>query len=172
MGHLRQLPRVMVGGPDCSKPYSMALVTVSAMSFGALSATAIRVLDKGLVREIGSGYFGTRTEDGRFDEEQFTAEDEPRSGHVRVHQTEPGATPGIGGVLPGVKVTKQIAQGRGVPQGRKCISPVTRTAFGGALNPITDAIRGEVSIEWIGVRHEEAAALAAGAQLPTGNDSR
>ena len=40
-------PRVLVGGPDCTQPYEMALLNVSAMSFGALSANAIRALNRG-----------------------------------------------------------------------------------------------------------------------------
>src|SRR4029079_9825027 len=84
-----ELPRVRVGGPDCSQPYDMALLNVSAMSFGALSANAILALNGGaklggfahdtgegglteyhlknggdLIWEIGSGYFGARTDDG------------------------------------------------------------------------------------------------------------
>ncbi|XAS77787.1 FMN-binding glutamate synthase family protein [Dermatophilaceae bacterium Sec6.4] len=149
-----QPPRVMIGGPDCKKPYSMALVNVSAMSFGALSANAIRALNKGaamggfahdtgegglskyheenggdLVWEIGSGYFGTRTKDGHFDEEQFAEKsnrDQVKCVSIKLSQ---GAKPGIGGVLPGAKVTRQIADVRGVPEGQKCVSPAAHTAF-------------------------------------------
>jgi len=85
-------PRVRIGGPECTQPYDMALLNVSAMSFGALSANAIRALNAGarlggfahdtgeggltkyhlenggdLIWEIGSGYFGARTKDGHFD---------------------------------------------------------------------------------------------------------
>src|SRR3954471_17111102 len=90
-----QPPRARVGGPDCAKPYDMALLNVSAMSFGALSANALRALNAGaaqggfahdtgegglsrhhlyggdLVWELGSGYFGARTEDGAFDPTRF-----------------------------------------------------------------------------------------------------
>ena len=83
--------RVRVGGPDCTQPYDMALMNVSAMSFGALSANALRALNNGarkggfahdtgeggltpyhlggadVIWEIGSGYFGARTKDGSFD---------------------------------------------------------------------------------------------------------
>lgn len=149
-----QPPRVLVGGPDCAKPYSMALVNVSAMSFGALSANAIRALNKGaamggfahdtgegglskyheenggdLVWEIGSGYFGTRTEDGYFDEAQFRDKanrDQVKCVSIKLSQ---GAKPGIGGVLPGAKVTSQIAEVRGVPEGQKCVSPASHSAF-------------------------------------------
>lgn len=89
-------PRVRVGGPDCTEPYDMALLNVSAMSFGSLSANAVLALNAGaqlggfahdtgeggvsayhlrpggdLVWEIGTGYFGCRTDDGGFDERQF-----------------------------------------------------------------------------------------------------
>ncbi len=146
-------PRVRIGGKDCSKPYDMALMNVSAMSFGALSANAIEALNKGaakggfahdtgegglskyhrnggdLVWEIGSGYFGARTEDGGFDPGKFrdTAEDEQvKMVSLKLSQ---GAKPGIGGVLPGAKVTAEIAEARGVPQGQKCVSPPAHQVF-------------------------------------------
>lgn len=145
--------RVRVGGPDCTQPYDMALLNVSAMSFGAISANAIRALNNGarkggfahdtgeggltpyhlggadLVWEIGSGYFGTRTADGHFDPVQFAdkaATDEIKAISVKLSQ---GAKPGIGGVLPGAKVTPEIAQYRGVPVGQKCVSPAAHSAF-------------------------------------------
>ncbi|WP_084077325.1 FMN-binding glutamate synthase family protein [Demequina sp. NBRC 110057] len=147
-------PRVSIGGPDCSRPYSMSLMNVSAMSFGALSANAIRALNKGaamggfahdtgeggispyhrehggdLVWEIGTGYFGCRTEDGDFDPEQFAAkaqDDQVKTVSLKLSQ---GAKPGIGGVLPGKKVTPEIAQTRGVPAGEKCVSPPGHRVF-------------------------------------------
>ncbi|NNG39358.1 FMN-binding glutamate synthase family protein [Flexivirga sp. ID2601S] len=147
-------PRVLVGGPDCSRPYSMALLNVSAMSFGALSAAAIRALNKGaamggfahdtgegglssyhlehggdLVWEIGSGYFGTRTKDGDFDPAQFrdnAAHEQVRCVSLKLSQ---GAKPGIGGVLPAAKVSAEIAAVRGVPQGEKCVSPAAHKVF-------------------------------------------
>ncbi|GAB3486787.1 FMN-binding glutamate synthase family protein [Flexivirga sp.] len=147
-------PRVRVGGPDCAKPYDMSLLNVSAMSFGALSANAIRALNKGaqlggfahdtgeggltpyhqefggdLVWEIGSGYFGTRTKDGDFDPEQFrdkASDDQVKCVSLKLSQ---GAKPGIGGVLPAAKVTAEIAQFRGVPEGEKCVSPARHKVF-------------------------------------------
>ena len=147
-------PRVRIGGPDCSQPYLMALMNVSAMSFGSLSANAIRALNKGaamggfahdtgeggispyhrehggdLVWEIGTGYFGCRTEDGLFDARQF--EDKARDPQVKAVSIKlsQGAKPGIGGVLPGPKVTEEIASTRGVPVGEKCVSPPAHSAF-------------------------------------------
>jgi glutamate synthase domain-containing protein 2 len=147
-------PRVRIGGPECTQPYDMALLNVSAMSFGALSANAIRALNGGarlggfahdtgeggltkyhlenggdLIWEIGSGYFGTRTKDGHFDPEQFrekAAHENVKCVSLKLSQ---GAKPGIGGVLPGAKVSAEIAQARGVPAGEKCVSPSHHSAF-------------------------------------------
>ena len=146
-------PRVAIGGPHCTQPYSMALMNVSAMSFGALSANAIRALNSGarlggfahdtgegglstyhrqggdLVWEIGSGYFGARTRDGDFDPGKFhdtAIGDQVKMVSLKLSQ---GAKPGIGGVLPGAKVTQEIADARGVPKGEKCVSPSYHRVF-------------------------------------------
>lgn len=147
-------PRVRIGGPDCTRPYDMALLNVSAMSFGALSANAIRALNGGaqlggfahdtgeggltkyhlenggdLIWEIGSGYFGARTKDGHFDPEMFrekAAHEQVKCVSLKLSQ---GAKPGIGGVLPGGKVTAEIAEARGVPKGEKCVSPSHHSVF-------------------------------------------
>ncbi|TSD95367.1 FMN-binding glutamate synthase family protein [Skermania sp. ID1734] len=149
-----QPPRVLIGGPDCTQPYSMSLLNVSAMSFGALSANALQALNRGaalggfahdtgeggltpyhlsgggdLVWEIGSGYFGTRTDDGRFDPAQFAekvSHDQIKAVSLKLSQ---GAKPGVGGVLPAAKVSAEIARYRGVPQGEKCVSPAWHSAF-------------------------------------------
>lgn len=146
--------RVEVGGKDCTRPYSMALLNVSAMSFGALSANAIMALNKGaalggfahdtgeggltdyhlryggdIIWEIGSGYFGCRTRDGAFDSEMFkdkVNQDAVKCVHIKLSQ---GAKPGLGGVMPAAKVTQEIADIRGVPVGEKCVSPPYHTAF-------------------------------------------
>ena len=148
-----EIPRVRIGGKDCTQPYDMALMNVSAMSFGALSRNAIAALNKGaamggfahdtgegglsayhrnggdLVWEIGSGYFGCRTPEGDFDPEKFrttAADDQVKMVSLKLSQ---GAKPGIGGVLPGAKVTAEIAGIRGVPQGEKCVSPAAHKVF-------------------------------------------
>lgn len=147
-------PRVMLGGPDCSKPYSMSLLNVSSMSFGALSANALRALNTGaaagrfahdtgeggitpyhldgggdLVWELGSGYFGARTQRGGFDAAQFA----DKSAHENVKaislKLSQGAKPGVGGVLPAAKVSEEIARYRGVPPREKCISPAAHSVF-------------------------------------------
>ena len=146
--------RVMVGEGRCRQPYSAALLNISAMSFGSLSANAIMALNKGaaaggfyhdtgegglsryhrahggdLVWEIGSGYFGCRDGAGRFDPARFadTAQiDQVRMIEIKLSQ---GAKPGHGGVLPGAKVSEEIAAARGVRVGEDCVSPAAHSAF-------------------------------------------
>ena len=124
------------------------------MSFGALSANAIRALNKGaklggfahdtgegsispyhrehggdLIWEIGSGYFGCRDEEGAFDPVRFAeqaADPQVRMIELKISQ---GAKPGKGGILPAEKVTPEIAATRGIPMGRDCISPPGHSAF-------------------------------------------
>ena len=140
--------RVDVGGSECSQPYSASVLNISAMSFGALGKNAIMSLNKGaklgdfyhdtgeggcskyhlkeggdLVWEIGSGYFGCRNDDGTFNADKFkdTSQiDNIKMVEIKVSQ---GAKAGHGGVLPGPKVSKEIAEARGVPEGVDCISP-------------------------------------------------
>jgi glutamate synthase domain-containing protein 2 len=146
--------RVTVGGADCSKPYSASIFNISAMSFGALSPNAIRALNIGakqgnfahdtgeggyspyhrenggdLIWEIGSGYFSCRNADGTFCPEKFAENarcDQVKMVEIKLSQ---GAKPGHGGVLPGVKVTPEIAATRGVAAGVDCISPSRHSAF-------------------------------------------
>ncbi|WP_458248734.1 FMN-binding glutamate synthase family protein [Streptomyces sp. MAI_2237] len=147
-------PRVRIGGPDCARPYDMALLNVSAMSFGSLSANAVLALNGGaaaggfahdtgegglseyhlrpggdLVWEIGTGYFGCRTPDGGFDPAEFAdkaAHDQVKCVSLKLSQ---GAKPGIGGVLPGAKVNAEIAKVRDVPEGKTVISPPYHRVF-------------------------------------------
>jgi glutamate synthase domain-containing protein 2 len=147
---------VIGGGPHsrCTQPYSASIFNISAMSFGALSANAILALNGGarrggfahdtgegsisehhrvhggdLIWEIGSGYFGCRTAEGRFDPERFAAQArDPQVKMVELKLSQ-GAKPGHGGVLPGPKVTIEIAQARGVPVGVDCVSPAAHSAF-------------------------------------------
>ena len=146
--------RVSVGGSQCRQPYSASLLNISAMSFGSLSANAIRALNKGakagnfyhdtgeggvsryhlseggdLVWEIGSGYFGCRYKDGRFNPEMFAqtaAREQIKMIEIKLSQ---GAKPGHGGVLPGPKVTEEIAEARGVAKGEACVSPAAHSTF-------------------------------------------
>ncbi len=141
-------------GPDCAQPYSASIFNISAMSFGALSANAVLALNAGAARgnfahdtgegsisqhhrvhggdliwEIGSGYFGCRNGDGSFNAERFAAAaGEPQVKMIEIKLSQ-GAKPGHGGVLPGPKVTIEIASARGVPVGVDCISPARHSAF-------------------------------------------
>jgi glutamate synthase domain-containing protein 2 len=141
-------------GEDTAQPYSASVFNISAMSFGALSANAILALNSGarqggfahdtgegsisshhrvhggdLIWEIGSGYFGCRQADGSFDAEKFTANArDPQVKMIELKLSQ-GAKPGHGGVLPGPKVTPEIAAARGVPVGEACISPSSHSAF-------------------------------------------
>ena len=138
----------------CTQPYSLSVFNISAMSFGALSANAILALNRGakmggfahdtgegsisqhhrvhggdLIWEIGSGYFGCRNPDGTFSEERFAANaTDPQVKMIELKLSQ-GAKPGHGGVLPGPKVTPEIAAARGVPVGQACISPSQHSAF-------------------------------------------
>jgi len=141
-------------GSTCAKPYSASLLNISAMSYGALSANAIRALNKGakaggffhdtgeggvspyhrehggdLVWELGSGYFGARAADGGFDPAKFAeAASDPQIKMVELKLSQ-GAKPGHGGVLPAAKVTAEIAGIRGVPMGQDCVSPASHRVF-------------------------------------------
>ncbi|MDB5966313.1 MAG: ferredoxin-dependent glutamate synthase [Polaromonas sp.] len=138
----------------CTQPYHACVFNISAMSFGSLSANAILALNKGakmggfahdtgegsisshhrvhggdLIWEIGSGYFGCRNDDGSFSEERFIANArDPQVKLVELKMSQ-GAKPGHGGILPGPKVTEEIAAARGVPVGEDCISPSSHSAF-------------------------------------------
>ncbi|WP_454786365.1 FMN-binding glutamate synthase family protein [Mycobacterium antarcticum] len=147
-------PRVRVGGDDCLQPYDMAMLNVSAMSFGALSANAIEALNTGaaqggfahdtgeggispyhlrgggdLIWEIGSGYFGCRDADGHFDPVAFAEKSTLPAVKAISIKLSQGAKPGLGGVLPGAKVSAEIAATRGVPIGQTVISPPSHSAF-------------------------------------------
>jgi glutamate synthase domain-containing protein 2 len=142
------------GGTGCTQPYSASVFNISAMSFGALSANAILALNGGakkggfahdtgegsisqhhrvhggdLIWEIGSGYFGCRDEAGHFSEEGFAQNAlDPQVKMIELKLSQ-GAKPGHGGVLPGPKVTPEIAAARGVPAGVDCVSPARHSAF-------------------------------------------
>ncbi len=145
--------RIVIGA-DSAQPYSASVFNISAMSFGSLSAAAIRALNAGakrggfyhdtgegsispyhreaggdLVWELGSGYFGCRNDDGSFSEERFAAQArDPQVKMIEVKLSQ-GAKPGHGGVLPAAKVSAEISATRGVPMGRDCVSPARHSAF-------------------------------------------
>jgi glutamate synthase domain-containing protein 2 len=146
--------RLTIGGPACQQPYEASVFNISAMSFGALSANAIQALNSGaqrgrfahdtgegsisswhrlhggdLIWEIGSGYFGCRDEAGRFSEDKFKANAMDAQVKMIEVKLSQGAKPGHGGVLPGPKVTPEIAAARGVMVGQDCVSPAAHSAF-------------------------------------------
>lgn len=133
-----------------------SVVNISGMSFGSLSGKAIEALNRGaklagclqntgegglsvhhrhggeLVFQIGTAYFGCRDERGRFDLarlKDLVASAPVRAIEVKLSQ---GAKPGLGGMLPGCKVTAEIAAARGVTEGRDCISPSRHAEFSDA----------------------------------------
>ena len=146
--------RVRIGGPDCKVPYDASIYNISAMSFGSLSANAILALNTGaqkggfahdtgeggisryhrqgggdLIWEIGSGYFGCRTHEGRFDVEKFAKQaSDPQVKMIEVKLSQ-GAKPGHGGVLPASKITAEIAEARDIPMGQDCVSPSSHPEF-------------------------------------------
>jgi glutamate synthase domain-containing protein 2 len=82
-----------------------------------------------LIWEIGSGYFGCRNPDGSFSAERFEENAlDPQVKMIEIKMSQ-GAKPGHGGVLPGAKVTPEIAEARGVPVGVTCVSPAAHSAF-------------------------------------------
>ncbi len=146
--------RIPIGNDQCKQPYSASVFNISAMSFGALSANAIRALNKGaalggfyhdtgegsisayhremggdLVWELGSGYFGCRDAEGKFDADKFAEQaNTPQVKMIEIKLSQ-GAKPGHGGILPAQKVTPEISSTRGVPLGQDCVSPSSHSAF-------------------------------------------
>ncbi len=145
--------RVTIGAGR-AQPYAASVFNISAMSFGALSANAILALNQGakrggfahdtgegsisvhhrvhggdLIWEVASGYFGCRNADGSFNADKFA--ENARDPQVKLIELKlsQGAKPGHGGMLPGPKVTPEIAMARGVPVGVDCVSPASHSAF-------------------------------------------
>ncbi|RSZ59500.1 FMN-binding glutamate synthase family protein [Massilia atriviolacea] len=149
--------RIEIGNhPSCprAQPYRASVFNISAMSFGSLSANAILALNGGarlggfmhdtgegsisryhrqhggdLVWEIGSGYFGCRDADGGFSEANFVANASAPQVKMIELKLSQGAKPGQGGILPGAKVSIEIAAARGVAVGVDCLSPASHSAF-------------------------------------------
>ena len=156
VGQEAQLPSAKIlGGPrgrrHAFRPASV--VNISGMSFGSLSGRAIEAINRGaadvgclhntgegaispyhrqggdLVFQIGTAYFGCRDADGRFD--LATLKDLVASAPVRALEVKlsQGAKPGLGGVLPAAKVSREIAETRGVPEGVDGLSPSRHAEF-------------------------------------------
>lgn len=153
-GTLNKDPRVLIGGPDCTQPYDASLLNVSAMSFGSLSKNAIMALNGGaklghfahntgeggispyhsqpggdIIYQVGTGYFGCRAPDGNFDRERFRKNSTAENIKMIEIKLSQGAKPGHGGILPGKKVTKEIAAIRHIEEGKDVISPPFHKAF-------------------------------------------
>lgn len=156
VGQDARLPAAKVlGGPrgrrHAFRPESV--VNISGMSFGSLSGNAVEAINRGaaaagclhntgegavspyhrhgagLIFQIGTAYFGCRDEEGRFSLPRLKelVESAPvRALEIKLSQ---GAKPGLGGVLPGPKVSAEIAETRGVPEGVDCLSPSRHAEF-------------------------------------------
>lgn len=146
--------RVTIGNDACDRPYRASIYNISAMSFGSLSGNAILALNKGaagggfahdtgegsvsryhrqgggdLIYQVASGYFGARAADGRFDPDKFRETAAlPQIKMIELKLSQ-GAKPGHGGMLPASKINEEIAEARGIPVGKDCISPAAHSAF-------------------------------------------
>ncbi|MFC4701639.1 FMN-binding glutamate synthase family protein [Glaciecola siphonariae] len=154
-------PRVKIGSRHCTQPYEANILNISAMSFGSLSQNALLALNKGaklgefyhntgeggispyhrehgadLVWQVGTGYFGCRTSDGKFDAAAFEkAARDPQVKMIEIKLSQ-GAKPGHGGILPASKNTIEIAEIRGVEPGVEVDSPPFHSAFSSPLELI------------------------------------
>ncbi len=155
-GHEVHLPSAKVlgrarGRAGAFRPQSA--VNISAMSYGALSGRAVEALNRGaalagclqntgegglspyhrhggdLIFQIGTAYFGCRDEHGRFDLDRLVELIDGAPVKAIEIKLSQGAKPGLGGVLPGSKVTAAIAATRGVTAGVDCISPSRHAEF-------------------------------------------
>jgi len=162
-------PRIIFGEGACAQPYAASPLNISAMSFGALSKNAIMALNKGakiggfahntgegglspyhlkygadIIWQIGTGYFGCRTEAGGFDADKFKQTAcLPVVKMIEIKLSQ-GAKPGHGGILPAAKLTAEIAAIRHVPMGHDVVSPPAHSAFDSpaGLLGFVDQLRG------------------------------
>jgi glutamate synthase (ferredoxin) len=194
-----RIPCAKVLGASRRRPKAFrppSVINVSGMSFGSLSGPAVEALNRGceiagclqstgeggvsshhlkggdLVWQIGTGYFGCREPDGRFSMARLkdTIARSPRIRAVEVKLSQ-GAKPGLGGVLPRAKITREIADIRGIPTDRDCISPASHSAFRNAdeMLDFVESVAGETGLP-VGIKSavgastfwEELAALMAG----------
>lgn len=153
---MHRLPAAKILGGHRGRAHAFrpaSVVNLSGMSFGSLSGAAVEAMNRGseiagclhntgeggispyhqrggeLIWQIGTGYFGCRTPDGGFSRERFldaVAAHPVRAVEIKLSQ---GAKPGLGGVLPGTKVTAEIAAIRGIPEGQTVVSPSSHRAF-------------------------------------------
>lgn len=147
-------PKIKIGGKDCKMPYEACLLNISAMSFGSLSNNAVLALNKGakiggfahntgeggispyhlehggdLIWQVGTGYFGCRTDEGKFCKDTFqktVVNEKIKMIEIKLSQ---GAKPGHGGVLPAIKNTEEIAKIRHIKPHVDVLSPPSHSAF-------------------------------------------
>lgn len=143
-----ETPAVTIG-PQTQNPYTTgSLINISGMSYGAISKPAIRALSHGakmagcwfntgegglspyhleggcdIVFQIGTAKYGVRNPDGSLSEEKLHAVAQHETVRMFEIKMSQGAKPGKGGILPGAKVTPEIAEIRGIPAGEDSISP-------------------------------------------------
>ena len=151
--HVDPLKLRVVVGPNRAKPYAASIFNIGAMSFGSLSKNAVMALNEGarmggfahntgeggltpyhlrggdVIWQIGTGYFGCRTNDGKFSPELFSEKAALADVKMIELKISQGAKPGHGGILPAEKVTREIAQIRGVEMGKTVVSPPGHSAF-------------------------------------------
>jgi glutamate synthase domain-containing protein 2 len=152
----RELPCAKVLGGARGRALAFrpaSIVNVSGMSFGSLSGPAVEALNRGcalagclqgtgegglsvhhqhggeLIFQLGTGYFGCRDEQGRFSMERLRETIAGRKVRALEVKLSQGAKPGVGGMLPGAKVGREIAAARGIPVGRDCVSPARHAMF-------------------------------------------
>jgi glutamate synthase domain-containing protein 2 len=158
-------PPLIIGDGFCEKPFTArSLVNVSGMSFGAISKPAVLALSRGaaeagcwmdtgegglspyhleggcdIIMQIGTAKYGVRDEHGKLSPERLrilAAHENVRAFEIKLSQ---GAKPGKGGVLPGGKVTSEIAAIRGIPVGMDSISP-NRHPEAGNVDQLLDMV--------------------------------
>lgn len=145
--------RVTIGNFQCKQPYLSSRLNISALSFGAISKNGIVALNKGakkggfyhntgegglsdyhlhggdIALQIGTAYFGFRTEDANFDPIKFKEKAQLESVKIIEIKLSQGAKPAHGGLLPKEKITDEIARIRGVGKDKDIESPPFHKAF-------------------------------------------
>lgn len=165
--------RTLIGNSQCKQAYSASVFNISAMSYGALSKTAISSLNEGaklgnfahntgeggisdyhlkggdLIWQIGTGYFGCRNDKGHFDDKLFTERANFKEVKMIEIKLSQGAKPGHGGLLPAEKNTPEIARIRAIQPHTTVHSPSGHSAFSNAtellyfLNKLRDLSNGK-----------------------------
>lgn len=152
--------RVIIGNSQCKQPYNASILNIGAMSYGALSKTAISSLNEGavlggfahntgeggistyhmrggdLIWQIGTGYFGCRDTDGNFNPKLFKRNAGLENVKMIELKLSQGAKPGHGGILPGSKNTAEIAAIRNVTPGVTVYSPPGHSAFSNPMEMV------------------------------------